>query len=81
MWFHLAHALSVFWFWIGATQAANTTSFATIDRNGWPRAQTSEADFDKASRAEVLMFSKVLLNTEGLGAENLKQCLNVKSVE
>ena len=34
MWFHLAHALSVFWFWIGTTQAANPTSFATIDRSG-----------------------------------------------
>ncbi|PWK30247.1 polysaccharide deacetylase family protein [Pseudomonas sp. OV226] len=81
MWFHLAHALLVFCFWIGATQAANPTSFATIDRSGWPRALTSEADFDMASRAEILMFSKVLLNTEGLDAENLKQRLDVKSVD
>ncbi|WP_412072334.1 polysaccharide deacetylase family protein [Pseudomonas fluorescens] len=77
----MGNALLVTCLWIGTTQAAGPAGFATIDRSGWPRALTSEADFDIASRAEILMFSKVLLNTEGLDAENLTQRLGVKSVD
>ncbi|AAY95699.1 polysaccharide deacetylase family protein [Pseudomonas protegens] len=65
----------------GVAQAAGPLVFATIDRSGWPNPLTSAADFDIASRAEILMFSKALLATEALDDKALKQRLGVRQLD
>jgi len=65
----------------GTAQAAGPATFATIDRSGWPDSLATEAGFNTASRAEVLMFGKALLASEALDENALKQRLGVKQVE
>ncbi|NBF07201.1 polysaccharide deacetylase family protein [Pseudomonas sp. Fl4BN1] len=64
----------------GVAQAAGPLVFATIDRSGWPNPLTSAADFDTASRGEILMFGKALLASEALDEKALKQRLGVRQL-
>ncbi len=63
-----------------AAQAAVPPPVATIDRSTWPEALTSPALFDVASRAEILMFSHVLLQSEALDEEALADRLDLRTV-
>lgn len=65
----------------GVAQAAGPQVFATIDRSGWPNALTSAAEFDTASRGEILMFGKALLASEALDEQALKQRLGVRQLD
>ncbi|WP_025128463.1 polysaccharide deacetylase family protein [Pseudomonas sp. PH1b] len=65
----------------GVAQAAGPLAFATIDRSGWPTPLINAADFDTASRAEILMFGKALLASEALDEKALKQRLGVKQLD
>ncbi|QIH05618.1 MULTISPECIES: polysaccharide deacetylase family protein [unclassified Pseudomonas] len=62
-------------------QAAGPLVFATIDRSGWPNPLDSAADFDTASRGEILMFGKALLASEALDEKALKQRLGVRQLD
>lgn len=81
MWVRLCNVLIAGCLLAGTAEAAGPATFATIDRSGWPKSLASAADFDTASRAEILMFSKVLLASESLDAQALKQRLGVKQVD
>lgn len=65
----------------GVARAAGPQVFATIDRSGWPNALTSTAEFDTASRGEILMFGKALLASEALDEQALKQRLGVRQLD
>ncbi|KAF0862332.1 polysaccharide deacetylase family protein [Pseudomonas sp. LD120] len=65
----------------GVVRAAGPQVFATIDRSGWPNALTSTAEFDTASRGEILMFGKALLASEALDEQALKQRLGVRQLD
>ncbi|MGC1332880.1 polysaccharide deacetylase family protein [Pseudomonas sp.] len=63
-----------------AAQAAVPPPVATIDRSSWPEALSSPALFDVASRAEILMFSHVLLQSESLDEADLADRLDLRTV-
>lgn len=63
-----------------SVHAAGPQTMATVDRASWPRKLDSPAAFDTASRAEILMFAKALLASEGSDKATLKQQLGVKQV-
>lgn len=63
------------------TPAAGPAHFATIDRSAWPQVIGSEAAFDTASRAEILMFGKALLDSEVLDPRQLRERLGVRSLD
>lgn len=63
----------------GAAQAAGPASFATLERGLWPQPLHSEAAFDTASRAEILMFAQALQASEGLDEAGWMQRLGLKS--
>ncbi|MFJ2687450.1 polysaccharide deacetylase [Pseudomonas sp. NPDC087342] len=65
----------------GATDVAGSMVQDNMDRTGWPDALTSQADVDTASRAEVLMVGKALLDSEALDEPGLKQRLGVHAVK
>ena len=65
----------------GVAQAAGPQMFATIDRSGWPNSLTRPEDFDSASRGEILMFGKALLDSEALDEPALKQRLGVRQLD
>ncbi|POA29109.1 MULTISPECIES: polysaccharide deacetylase family protein [unclassified Pseudomonas] len=67
--------------WANTAHAVGAAVFATIDRGGWPGSLATEAGFDTASRAEMLMFGKALLASEALDENALKQRLGLKQVE
>lgn len=60
--------------------AAGPAAFAVIDRSTWPQLLDGPAEFDSASRAEILMFGKALLDSEALGEAQLRQQLGLKEV-
>ncbi|MDX9672222.1 MULTISPECIES: polysaccharide deacetylase [unclassified Pseudomonas] len=64
-----------------ASEGVNALVRADLDRTGWPDALTSQASIDTASRAEVLMFGKVLLASEALDESKLKQRLGVAQLQ
>lgn len=66
-------------FLAGAAQAAGPASFATLERGLWPQPLHSEAAFDMASRAEILMFAQALQASEGLDEAGWMQRLGLKS--
>ncbi|BBN52195.1 polysaccharide deacetylase [Pseudomonas chlororaphis subsp. aurantiaca] len=66
--------------WTAVAQAAGPMVFATIDRSSWPGSLATQAGFDTASRAEILMFGKALLASEALDDASLKQRLGVKAL-
>ncbi|MGC4008966.1 MAG: polysaccharide deacetylase family protein [Pseudomonas sp.] len=62
-------------------QSAGPVAFATIDRSGWPLPMNSEEVFDTASRAEILMFGKALLDSEAEGSAQLRERLGVRIMD
>ena len=64
-----------------ASDADNRWMFAGPERTGWPDALSSQTSIDTASRAEVLMFGKVLLASETLDEVGLEQRLGVPHVQ
>jgi hypothetical protein len=64
-----------------ATDAGGSMVQANMDRTGWPDALTTQAEVDTASRAEVLMIGKALLDSEALDEPGLKQRLGVQAVK
>ncbi|MWV12850.1 polysaccharide deacetylase family protein [Pseudomonas sp. R-28-1W-6] len=63
----------------GSAQAAGPATFATLDRGTWPEPLHSQAAFDSASRAEILMFAQALQASEGLDEAGWKTRLGLKS--
>ena len=62
----------------GALAAPNEP--ATLDRSTWPEQLSSPTLFDVASRAEILAFSRALLDSEGLDETALKQRLGLRMI-
>ncbi|VVM78953.1 hypothetical protein PS645_02163 [Pseudomonas fluorescens] len=67
------------WLLSVAALAAPGTA-ATLDRSTWPEQLSSPTLFDVASRAEILMFARILLATESLDEASLAQRLNLRTV-
>jgi len=61
-------------------QAAVPPPVATLDMSTWPEALSSPALFDVASRAQILMFSHVLLQSEALDDAALADRLDLRTV-
>lgn len=59
---------------------AAQSDVATIDRSTWPEQLSSPTLFDVASRAEILMFARVLLASESLDDVSLAQRLGLRTV-
>lgn len=53
---------------------------ATLDRSTWPEQLDNPTLFDVASRAEILMFARVLLDVDAMDEVALKQYLGLRSV-
>ncbi|WP_095055621.1 polysaccharide deacetylase family protein [Pseudomonas sp. Irchel s3b2] len=53
---------------------------ATLDRSTWPEQLSSPTLFDVASRAEILMFARVLLASESLDEASLAQRLGLRTL-
>ncbi|MFJ7283414.1 polysaccharide deacetylase family protein [Pseudomonas sp. NPDC099000] len=53
---------------------------ATLDRSTWPEQLSSPTLFDVASRAEILMFARVLLASESLDEASLAQGLGLRKI-
>jgi hypothetical protein len=53
---------------------------ATLDRSTWPEQLGSPTLFDVASRAEILMFARVLLASEALDEPALAQRLGLRTI-
>ncbi|MGH8335064.1 MAG: polysaccharide deacetylase family protein, partial [Pseudomonas sp.] len=53
---------------------------ATLDRGTWPENLGNPTLFDVASRAEILMFSSVLLASEALDEPALAQRLGLRTI-
>jgi len=53
---------------------------ATPDRSTWPEKLSSPTLFDVASRAEILMFARVLLTSESLDEPTLAQHLGLRKI-
>lgn len=63
---------------LGAMAAPNDA--ATLDRSTWPEKLSNPTLFDVASRAEILMFARVLLVSEALDEPALAQRLGLRTV-
>ncbi|MBT2340431.1 MULTISPECIES: polysaccharide deacetylase family protein [Pseudomonas] len=74
----IALLLSAWLLSLGAMAAPNDV--ATLDRSTWPEQLTSATLFDVASRAEILMFARVLLDTDAMDEIALKQYLGLRTV-
>lgn len=59
---------------------AAPSDIATLDRSTWPEQLTSPTLFDVASRAEILMFARVLLDTDAMDEIALKQHLGLRTI-
>ncbi|MEN2393532.1 polysaccharide deacetylase family protein [Pseudomonas halotolerans] len=70
--------LSAWFLSIAAIAAPN--DIATLDRSTWPEQLTSPTLFDVASRAEILMFARVLLDTDAMDEIALKQHLGLRTI-
>lgn len=67
------------WF-LSLAAIAAPSDIATLDRSTWPEQLTSPTLFDVASRAEILMFARVLLNTDAMDEIALKQHLGLRTI-
>ncbi|MBC3363128.1 polysaccharide deacetylase family protein [Pseudomonas sp. SWRI154] len=74
----IALLLSAWLLSLGVIAAPNDV--ATLDRSAWPEQLTSPTLFDVASRAEVLMFARVLLDVDAMDEIALKQYLGLRTV-
>ncbi|MHC8392989.1 polysaccharide deacetylase family protein [Pseudomonas sp. LB3P93] len=70
--------LSVWLLSFGAMAAPGDV--ATLDRSTWPEQLSSPTLFDVASRAEILMFARVLLASESLDEASLAQRLSLRTI-
>ncbi|WLH15419.1 polysaccharide deacetylase family protein [Pseudomonas hefeiensis] len=59
---------------------AAPSDIATLDRSTWPEQLSSPTLFDVASRAEILMFARVLLDTDAMDEIALKQHLGLRTI-
>ncbi|WP_103311401.1 MULTISPECIES: polysaccharide deacetylase family protein [unclassified Pseudomonas] len=74
----IALVLSAWLLSFGALAAPNDV--ATLDRTTWPEQLTSPTLFDVASRAEILMFARGLLDVDAMDEIALKQYLGLRTV-
>ncbi|MFY0729407.1 polysaccharide deacetylase family protein [Pseudomonas sp. NFX15] len=65
---------------LSAVAIAAPGDVATLDRSTWPEKLTNPTLFDVASRAEILMFSSVLLASESLDEPALAQRLGLRTI-
>ncbi|MHC8316075.1 polysaccharide deacetylase family protein [Pseudomonas sp. LB3P31] len=63
---------------LGATAAPGEV--ATLDRSTWPEQLDNPTLFDVASRAEILMFARVLLASESTDQSGLAQRLGLRTI-
>ena len=63
---------------VGAVAAPGDV--ATLDRSTWPEQLGNPTLFDVASRAEILMFARVLWASESLDDAGLAQRLGLRTV-
>ena len=70
--------LSVWLLSFGAVAAPGDV--ATLDRSTWPEKLSNPTLFDVASRAEILMFARVLLASESLDEASLAQRLGLRTI-
>lgn len=61
--------------------AAGPEAVAQADRSLWPEAMTSSSSFDKASRAEILVFAGALAEVAAQDDAALKEQLKIKQVD
>lgn len=61
--------------------AAGPSAVASIDRSLWPDVITSPSTFDRASRAEILVFAHELSETEQLSDDALRTRLKLKELD
>ncbi|MGA7437448.1 MAG: polysaccharide deacetylase family protein [Luteibacter sp.] len=66
---------------VSAAHAVGPSAVAAPDRTLWPDPIDSDVAFDRASRAEILVFSHELAASEKLGDAELLETLKVKSVD
>jgi peptidoglycan-N-acetylglucosamine deacetylase len=65
----------------GPTWAAGPESVALSDRSLWPDTIDSPAGFDRASRAEILVFAAALSEATDRNEDTLKAELRIRSVD
>lgn len=65
----------------GSTWAAGPEAVAVSDRSLWPDAMDSPAGFDRASRAEILVFAAIIADATDRNEEALKSELRINSVD
>jgi peptidoglycan-N-acetylglucosamine deacetylase len=64
----------------GSASAAGPAAMARPNRSLWPQPIASVADFDLASRAEILSFAAAVADRQGLDAGTLARVLGIKGV-
>jgi len=64
-----------------ALHAAGPSAVASVDRSLWPDAITSPSSFDRASRAEILVFAHELWESEQLSDDALQTRLKLKELD
>ena len=74
----IAFLISIWLLSFGAIAAPGDV--ATLDRSTWPEKLGNPTLFDVASRAEILMFSSVLLASESLDEPALAQRLGLRTI-
>ncbi|VVP33825.1 hypothetical protein PS900_04499 [Pseudomonas fluorescens] len=74
----IAFLISIWLLSFGAIAAPSDV--ATLDRSTWPEKLGNPTLFDVASRAEILMFSSVLLTSEALDEPALAQRLGLRTI-
>ncbi|CAG8867272.1 polysaccharide deacetylase family protein [Pseudomonas fluorescens] len=74
----IAFLISIWLLSFGAIAAPSDV--ATLDRSTWPEKLGNPTLFDVASRAEILMFSSVLLVSEALDEPALAQRLGLRTI-
>ncbi|WP_458370421.1 polysaccharide deacetylase family protein [Pseudomonas fluorescens] len=74
----IAFLISIWLLSFGAIAAPSDA--ATLDRSTWPEKLGNPTLFDVASRAEILMFSSVLLASEALDEPALAQRLGLRTI-
>src|ERR1700733_3881745 len=61
--------------------AVGPESMAKADRSLWPENLDSQQAYDRASRAEILVFAAALAETSDLDETTLKEELHIKSAD
>ncbi len=73
--------LSLFLLAASPAMAVGPGAMAKSDRSLWPEALDSKAAYDRASRAEILVFSQALAEVSGLDEAGLKDQLHIKNAD